>query len=174
MKSIIQTISLWAESKSSWLILFLSSLALSLTALYFQYGLDLQPCIMCIYQRTAMYGIVFSALLVLIFNHALIRLVAFAGWAVSSVWGFLIASEHVEILHDSSFFASCEFVPDFPSWAPLHEWLPAIFEARGMCTDDTWQFMSMGMAEWMQIIFAAYAITFAIVFLCKLIDKKPF
>jgi len=34
--------------------------------------------------------------------------------------------------------------------------------------------LSMGMAEWMQIIFAAYFAVFAIVFACRLLDKKPF
>ena len=91
MRSLIHGISQWAEHKSSWLVLFATSLALEIAALYFQYGMGLKPCIMCIYQRTAMYGIVLSALIVVIKNNGLTRMIGFAGWAVASVWGFLIA-----------------------------------------------------------------------------------
>ena len=40
--------------RSGWLLLLISALALEGTALYFQYGMDLQPCIMCIYERVAL------------------------------------------------------------------------------------------------------------------------
>ena len=73
-------------------------------ALYFQYGLGLKPCIMCIYQRTAMYGIVLSALIVVIKNNGFTRMLGFAGWAVSAGWGFLIAKEHVGILNAANPF----------------------------------------------------------------------
>lgn len=38
----------FSEKRSSWLLLVLSSLALELTALYFQYGMGLQPCVLCV------------------------------------------------------------------------------------------------------------------------------
>ncbi|WP_218355278.1 disulfide bond formation protein DsbB [Alteromonas lipotrueiana] len=173
--SFIQTISRAAAHKGAWLILFLSALALEIAALYFQYGLGLAPCIMCIYQRTAMYGIVLAGLLVVLINHSVTRFLGFTAWLVSAGWGWLIASEHVEILHASNpFFASCEIVPNFPAFMPLHEWLPAIFAAKGDCMEDGWRFMSMGMAEWMMIIFAAYFITGVVVLTCRLIGKKAF
>lgn len=172
--SIIQWISNWAEKKSSWLLLFLSAFGLLSSALYFQHVNGLQPCVMCIYQRTAVVGIMLSGLLVLLVNHGITRMLGFAGWAVSSIWGFLIASEHYEILHSHSLFASCEIVPNFPSFMPLYKWLPAIFEAKGDCLDDGWRMFSLGMAEWMMVIFAVYAIVFVVVFGCRILDKKPF
>ena len=50
---LLNGLSSWAEQKSAWLVLFATSLALEFTALYFQHGMGLEPCIMCIYQRTA-------------------------------------------------------------------------------------------------------------------------
>lgn len=171
----IQAISRLAEKKTPWVLLLLSAVGLQLTALYFQYGMDLQPCIMCIYQRTAVYGILLAALLVCLKNNLVTRLLGFAGWGISAGWGFLIAREHIDILYASNpFFASCEIVPNFPSFMPLHEWLPAIFAAPGDCTENRWQFLSMGMAEWMAVIFAAYFVVFAVVLLCRLMDKKSF
>jgi disulfide bond formation protein DsbB len=172
--AIIHGISRWAEQKSSWLVLFLSALSLVSAALYFQHVDGLKPCIMCIYQRVAVIGIMLAGLIPLLVNHGLTRLIGFALWAVSAGWGWLLASEHIEIIFDDSFFASCEFVPNFPTWAPLHEWFPSVFGAPGDCMENSWQFMAMGMAEWMQIIFAIYFAIFIIVFGCRLIDKKPF
>ncbi len=175
MKAVFQTLSRWAEHKSSWLVLMLSAVSLIAAALYFQYAMGLTPCIMCIYQRTAVFGIALSALLVVIKNNGFTRLLGFAGWGVSAVWGWLIAREHIDILTaPNPFFATCDIVPNFPSWLQLHDWLPALFAAEGDCLEDSWQFMSMGMAEWMQIIFALYTITFALIFVSRLVDKKPF
>ncbi|NVK56512.1 MAG: disulfide bond formation protein DsbB [Alteromonadaceae bacterium] len=168
-------LSSWAEQKSAWLVLFVTSLALEITALYFQHGMGLEPCIMCIYQRTAMWGIVLAGAFVLLANHPLTRLVGYGLWGYSAVRGFLIASEHIEIIEsDDPFFGTCEIFPNFPEWAPLHEWLPAVFAAKGDCLENSWQFMSMGMAEWMQIIFGVYFATLVLVLLSRIIDKKLF
>lgn len=168
-------ISDWAEQKSAWLLLFSTGLALEITALYFQHGTGLEPCIMCIYQRTAMWGIVLAGALVLIFNTMVTRLVAYGLWGYSAVRGFLIAAEHMEIIHsDDPFFSNCGIFPNFPSWAPLHEWLPAVFAAKGDCMENSWQFMSMGMAEWMQIIFGLYFLTLIVVIAARLLNKKLF
>ena len=172
---LLNGLSSWAEQKSAWLVLFATSLALEFTALYFQHGMGLEPCIMCIYQRTAMWGIVLAGLRGVLFNHPLTRLVGYGLWGYSAVRGFMIASEHIEIIEsDDPFFGTCEIFPNFPEWAPLHEWLPAIFAARGDCLENSWQFLSMGMAEWMQIIFGAYFVVLVVVLLARVIDKKLF
>ncbi len=171
----ISAISRWAGQKSSWGLLFLSALALIMTALYFQYEMGLEPCIMCIYQRTAMFGIMLSGLLVLLINTSLTRFIGYAGWGVSAGWGWLLAREHVDILHASNpFFASCEIVPNYPAWAPLHEWFPAIFEAKGDCLEDGWRFMDKGMAEWMVIIFAVYFVVCITFMLIRLAGSRRF
>lgn len=172
--SIIHWISSQAERKAPWLLLFISAFGLLATALFFQHVNGLNPCVMCIYQRTAVIGVMLSALLVVIINHGLTRMIAFTGWAVSSIWGFLIAREHYEIIHSDSFFASCEIVPNFPSFMPLYNWIPFLFEAKGDCLDDGWRFAGLGMPEWMMVIFAVYAGLFIIVFGARILDKKPF
>lgn len=172
----IRFLSQWTEQRSSWALLFVSAMAFEITALYFQHGMGLQPCIKCIYQRTAMFGIVFAALIPLVSNTALTRLVGYIVWGVSAVWGFMIAYEHVDILGAANpFFAPCEIVPNFPSFMPLHEWFPAVFAAPGDCLDDSWQFAGMGMAEWMMVIFGVYSLLLATVVSARLIDifKRP-
>ena len=42
--------------RSAWIFLTFSAFALESTALYFQYGMGLQPCVLCVYERLAMVG----------------------------------------------------------------------------------------------------------------------
>lgn len=159
------------ERKTAWGLLFLSALALELTALYFQYGMGLEPCIMCIYQRAAVLGVLFSALLVFVINNTLSRAVGFIGWGVSAIWGLIIAIEHVDIQTAANpFFVTCEIVPNFP--VPLHEWIPSFFAATGDCGDIDWQFLSMSMPQWMIVIFAAYSLAFIAVLVSRLLNKR--
>lgn len=172
----VAMLSQWSKQRSSWALLFISALTLELTALYFQHGMGLQPCIKCIYQRTAMFGILFGALLPLLHNTSLTRLIAYGIWGLSAVWGFMIAYEHVDILSaPNPFFAPCEIVPNFPSWLPLHEWLPDVFAATGDCLDDSWQFAGMGMAQWMMVVFGFYVALLVVVLAARLIHifKRP-
>ena len=173
MTNLVAQLSMLAEKRAAWIALFLSAFVLELTALYFQYGMGLEPCIMCIYQRTAVFGIVFSALVVMLKNNLFTRLLGFAGWGISSIWGLLIAIEHVDIQTASNpFFASCEIVPNFPAFMPLHHWLPNIFAATGDCGNIDWQFLSLSMPQWMIVIFAAYSVVFTLVLLSRLIHRQ--
>lgn len=160
-----------SEQKWAWGSLFVSALLLELSALYFQYGMGLEPCIMCVYQRTAVLGVLLSGLLVFLVNNALTRLIGYIGWGVSSIWGLLIAVEHVDIQTASNpFFVTCEIVPNFP--VPLHDWVPFFFAATGDCGDIDWQFLSLSMPQWMIVIFAAYAAVFTISLLARLFSNR--
>ncbi|MDF2179534.1 disulfide bond formation protein DsbB [Aliiglaciecola sp. CAU 1673] len=160
----------WPTKRWPWLMLMLSALFLEISALYFQYGMNLKPCIMCIYQRNAVFGLLLAGL-VGMFLHAygVGRFIAFSLWAVSAVWGLLIANEHLDIQTAANpFFTVCEIVPNFPSWLPLHEWIPAVFAATGDCGDIDWSFMDMSMPAWMQVIFAVYSALLAVVLIARL------
>lgn len=171
--SAIHSLSKLAETSKAWLLLFSSALILVLSALYFQYGMGLEPCIMCIYQRTAVLGVLFSALLPILSNQFVTRLIGFLGWGVSAIWGLLIAIEHVDIQTAlNPFFATCEIVPNFPSFMPLHTWLPSIFAATGDCGNIDWEFIGLSMPQWMIVIFAIYSAVFITVFASRLATKK--
>ena len=100
-------------------------------------------------------------------------MLAYSLWGLSAIWGLLIALEHVEIQSATlSFLYSCEFVPNFPSWAPLHEWLPSLFEATGDCGDINWQFLGYTMPQMMLAVYSAFSAAFAVILLARLIDKR--
>jgi len=172
----VQYLSNLTSNARSWQLLALSALGLELAALYFQYILGLAPCIMCIYQRAAIWGIFFAGIVgTLGHNFVFTRVLAYVLWGTGAIWGLLIAIEHVEIQSATlSFLYSCEIVPNFPSWAPLHEWLPFLFEATGDCGDINWQFYGYTMPEMMIVVYGLYTALFSLVLLSRLIDKKTF
>ncbi|TKB45716.1 disulfide bond formation protein DsbB [Thalassotalea mangrovi] len=167
------TLNRWVMSSKSWWLLALSAITLEMAALYFQYGMGLEPCIMCIYQRVAIFGIAFAGIIGALGNRlVLLRLAGFAIWGVSAIWGLIIALEHVEMqTNANSLFFSCDIVPNFPQWLPLHQWVPAIFEATGDCGEISWSLLGYSMPQWMVVVYGVYSALF-VVFLCSHVLNK--
>lgn len=157
-------ISLLVTQPKAWLLLAISALGLELSALYFQYFMALPPCIMCIYQRVAILSIFFAGIVGYFSCKNLVgRLAAFTLFGAGAIWGLLVAFEHVEMQGAAfSIFFTCELTPNFPSWAPLHEWLPFLFEATGDCGDINWEFLGYSMPQWMIVVYSFYSVIFAI------------
>lgn len=162
--TMISRLGLFVSNPLSWWLLAASALGLDLSALFFQYGLGLEPCIMCVYQRVAVIGLLFAGLIGAIGNKYLVaRLIGFAVWAISAVWGLLLAIEHVDMQSNAnSLFYTCELVPNFPTWLPLHELMPWLFAATGDCGDIDWSFLGYSMPQWLIVSFSVYIALFAI------------
>lgn len=143
--------------RAAWLTLAGSALALELAALWFQYGMGLDPCVMCVYERLAVMGLIAAGLLGAVRpGSAWLRSAAYLVWVVSAAWGLRLALRHVAIQTDPTAAFSCSFAAEFPGWMPLDEWLPALFLPTGYCTDVQWEWLSLSMAEWMVVVFLVY------------------
>ena len=146
-----------------WLLLAATALGLELTALYFQYVLELDPCVLCVYERTAVAGIFAAGLLGAIAPR--VRLLRWSGlvlWGVSAGWGLLIAMQHVGI-QLGELDLTCDYLPDFPAWAPLEQWWPEVFMPTGLCGDVQWVFAGLSMPQWMVVIYSLYLVVLAVV-----------
>ena len=167
-------ISKLATQPRAWLLLAVTALAFEFCALFFQYVMDLAPCIMCIYQRVAIFAIFFAGLIGYYASEYLIaRIISFGLWGTGAIWGLLIAMEHVEMQSATlSLFFTCEIVPNFPDWAPLHQWLPFLFEATGDCGDINWQLLGYSMPQWMILIYAMYTALFTLVLASRIIKLR--
>ncbi len=172
---LLSNISTWPAQRWPWLLLGTSALVLELIALYFQYGMGLEPCVMCIYQRTAVLGVAVAGYIGAVAPQKLIvRLAAYVLWFVSAIWGLLLAYEHVQMQDPQNFLLAmaCDVYPDFPSWFAIHEWFPAVFEARGTCGDIDWQFLGQSMPSWMVVCFAIFTGAAALVLTSSLVKNK--
>lgn len=169
------SIARWPLQQLPWTLLFLGSTLLFVGALYFQYAMDLEPCVKCVYQRAAVAAIAVAAVIGgLGRNYWVTRWLGLLGWAYASFQGLLVAYDHWDLqTSKNAFFAVCENQPNFPAWLPLHEWLPGFFGATGLCGDIDWEFLGMGMPGWMTFIFAGFFIVAVLVSLLHLFRGRP-
>ncbi|WP_153913490.1 disulfide bond formation protein DsbB [Shewanella sp. TC10] len=153
----------FSRSRTAWIVLLLSAIGLEAAALFFQYVMELDPCVMCVYVRVAVLGLIIAGIIGAIApKFWLTRILGLVSWGISAIWGLKLSLELNELQVDPSPFSTCSFFSEFPSWMPLDEWLPAVFSPTGMCSDDPWTFLSVSMAQWMIVTFIIYLIVLAV------------
>lgn len=158
----------YSRARFAWFLLFLSTLIFELTALYFQHSLGLAPCTLCIYQRCAIFGIMLASIIGLIApSNFIFRIMGIAVWLISAFKGFNLATFHAHLQFEPNFSDTCAINVQFPSWLPLNEWIPGLFNAYGSCADKIWSFLTIEMSQWMIIIFACYFIVGLFVFIAQ-------
>jgi disulfide bond formation protein DsbB len=99
----------------AWAILLGSTLFLELCGMFFQHVMGLQPCVMCIYQRVAILGIMAGAAIGFINpKNFFLRWSGLLVWAYSSVQGLQLALRHTDIQLHPSPFNTCDLFVTFP------------------------------------------------------------
>lgn len=145
------------ESRSSvtWLILLATSIALEIGALFFQYQLDYGPCILCVQIRALLFLVIILSAIALLLPIArklaaviLIPCTLTFAWFCYQVLG----------IERGWFEGSCTFEPAFPSWIPLHEWLPSVFEPWELCGYTPEIVFGITMAETLVALSALYLV----------------
>lgn len=173
MLTIFNKLNQFSRQRLSWALLLLSALSFELIAFYFQHVMKLAPCVLCIYQRCAILGILFAALIGLISpGNMLLRYLALIIWLFSAFRGLELAQYHVTLQFSPVIGQTCPINVDFPAWLPLEQWIPAFFKASGSCDERIWQFFFLEMSQWMVIIFYFYLIT-AILFMIVQAFQSP-
>lgn len=129
-----------------WRIIGCFSLFALSIALFAQYQLNEQPCILCVYIRMALVLIALSCAILSWSKQnwwqGLGTLIIF----ISATWGATFAYELYQIQQHPSPFATCKFAPEF--WIPADEWFPWLLQARGSCADDISSFLGISLASW--------------------------
>ncbi|MGO1297545.1 MAG: disulfide bond formation protein DsbB [Vibrio sp.] len=162
-----------SRQRLPWLLLLLFVVFFEGCALFFQHGLGLGPCVMCIYERIAMLGIGGGAIIgALAPNYIVFRWVGLLVWGGSALKGIELALEHVRIQFDPSPFTTCDMFVTLPSWLPLNHWMPWMFKVYGDCSDIAWQFLSLSMPQWLVIIFAGNLGVFILVTISQFIKRR--
>ena len=153
----------WQSSRLTWSIMLGTAVFLEASAFYFQFGMGLNPCELCVYQRLAVLLLGVAAMIMLVApRNILVRGAGYVVWISGALYGLRYAVQQIESYADfNPFFSSCNALPTFPFELPLHEWWPAMFMPTGLCGQDDWTFLSLNMANWMSIIFGVYILAFA-------------
>lgn len=169
MFSYIKTLS---TKRSTWFVLFFSGICLELTALYFQYGMDLNPCVMCIYERVALFGVVFAGIWGMIAPKFLImRLITLGLGLWGAIKGLLLAIKHVGYQLNPSPWDQCPIMVSFPPTLPLDKWIPELFHPTGLCSEINWTFLGFTMVQWLVFIFAVYSVLLGIILISQVFGR---
>ena len=132
-----------------WSLIAIACVGMWATALFYEYGLGTEPCILCIHIRlwvTAVLGI--SLIGIALRNHIWAQIIlwlAFLGSAVALIersW-VLLGTEKGWII--SGCGASTD--PGLPAWMPLDEWLPSLFRPETTCGLSPELLLGVTMAE---------------------------
>ena len=116
-----------------WITIMLTGLGMEAVALYYQYGLDYGPCTLCIHIRAWVLAIVLLAGLGVFLRRLRVPNGLCHGAMLGMSCGLLYSSWQTLGVERNWFEGSCEFDSGFPSWLPLHEWWPLVFEAWELC-----------------------------------------
>ena len=163
----------FSKTRLSWLLLLISIILFESAALFFQHVMLLAPCVMCIYERVAMFGIGIAAAIGLVNpKNPVIRWIGLAAWGAGAYKGLTLSMQHVDYQFNPSPFATCDLFVTFPSWAPLNEWVPWVFEAYGDCSKVVWQFLDLSMPQWLVVIFAGNLIALAAIVISQFAKSK--
>ncbi|BDH45513.1 disulfide bond formation protein B [Salmonella enterica subsp. enterica serovar Choleraesuis] len=161
-----------SRGRGAWLLLAGTALALELVALWFQHGMHLAPCVMCIYERCALFGVLGAGLLGAVAPQTPLRFVGIIVWIYSAWRGLQLAWEHTMLQLHPSPFATCDFAARFPTWLPLDKWFPQVFVASGDCMVNQWSFLGLGMPQWLVGIFAGFLLVGILVLIAQLFKPK--
>lgn len=138
-----------SRGRGAWLLMALTAFALEMVALWFQHVMGLKPCVLCIYERCALFGIMGAGLVGAIAPKSPLRYAGIAIWLYSAWKGIELSWQHTMMQLHPSPFMTCDFAARFPSWLPLDKWLPQVFVASGDCSVRQWEFLTLEMPQWL-------------------------
>lgn len=162
----------FSRGRLAWILLALTAMALELTALWFQHVMGLKPCVMCVYERCALFGVLGAGLVGACAPKTPLRWLAIFIWLYSAWEGLRLSWQHTMLQLHPNPFATCDFAARFPGWLPLDKWLPSLFVASGDCAEKSWTFLGLSMPQWMLGVFAAYFAVALLVLLAQFLKAK--
>lgn len=161
-----------SRGRGAWLLMAFTAFALEMVALYFQHVMLLKPCVMCIYERCALFGIMGAGIVGAIAPKTPLRWVAILIWLYSAWEGLRLSWEHTMIQLHPNPFVTCDFAASFPSWLPLDKWLPSVFVASGDCAEKQWSFLTLEMPQWLLVIFGVFMLIAVLVVIAQPFKPK--
>jgi disulfide bond formation protein DsbB len=157
----------------AWGVLSFTAFSLEACALFFQHVLGLSPCVMCVYERLAVLGVLMAGLSGMAMAYvAWGRWISVGLWLYGAISGLLLSFEHVGYQMNPSPFNQCSPFPNFPTWLPLDRWLPWMFHPDGDCSLLDWHFLSLSMPQWLVIIFGVLSLIAVMILLSFLWPKR--
>ena len=144
-----------AMSRWYWWFMLALGLSLEATALYFQYGLDYRPCVLCIHARILVLGLILVALLALAVHRSLAGRIATHLLSTVVLAGLLQRAWLLLGIERGFVQGECSFDLGLPAWLPLDQWVPWMFQVQEACGYTPALPLGLSMAELLLLLSAA-------------------
>ncbi len=170
MIGLVQSVS---NKRWCWIALMVLGLALEGCGLYFQYGLRLDPCVNCVYERAFYLSFIVAGLIGFLSPaFILTRLLAILIFMAGSIGGMCIAFDHAAQEYQHGFGSVCKLTASFPSFLPLDELMPWMFKPTGACGPLDWSLLGLSMPQWILLSFAVGTLVSVTFFAAEFFKKK--
>ena len=136
-----------------WLVMAVGAISLEGVALYYQYAIGEEPCVVCIQVRIWVMAYIIIGFVGAAVREKPIALRSMNILSVITSVGLFERSYYllgVERLWDLD--GSCEMTAGLPWWFDLEKWFPAIFEVKMPCGFTPYIFFKISMAEILFVI----------------------
>lgn len=144
------------HSRLTYAMQFVVISGLLLFSLYLQFYQGVLPCPLCSLQRVAFMFLAISALIMcVLFRYRAVRLLTNTFSVISAILGIILAGRQIWLQHFPP-PTSAECSPSLQYMIhvlPMNELIQKIFSGSAECVDRSWEFMSIGMAEWALVWF---------------------
>ena len=147
--------------RTTFLLIFLGCTGLNLTALYFQYGMDMHPCPLCITQRVFVFAVSLCALAAAVHNPAKLGRCIYSGLAILAAGvGGSVSLRHVWLqnLPEDQVPACGPGLSYMFENFPLQDAVNLLLQGDGNCADVSWEMLGLSMPAWVAVAFAAMII----------------
>jgi len=145
--------------RTLFIIGFLFCSGLIATALYFQHGLNMEPCPLCILQRVAVIAIGLIFLIAALINPRSLglRLIGLLT-IIAAAAGLAVSGRHVWLqgLPEDEVPACGPGLDYMLDTFPLAETLDMVLQGSGECAEVSWRLLGLSMPGWMLVIFSAF------------------
>jgi len=164
-ESLLEKLLAWTKHYSYWGLMTGIALLAEVVALYYQYVLHEDPCIVCIHIRLWFTGFILLGLVGLKLRHSK------AGLLIGHIIAFILAggllerSYHLYAIENGLIEGSCNFSLGLPSWFTPDQWLPLVYKATALCgyTPDLWFGITMAEGLLASAILAILACTLVLI-----------
>ena len=143
----LKTILNFSEKKYYWLTLLILSICLESVALFYQYVLEYQPCVLCIHVRIWVLGLFIISLFGILFYKNWTILLSLHALTTAIMAGLFERSYQLLGTERGFIYGSCSMESGLPSWFALDEWIPLLFKVWEPCGYTPELLFTITMAE---------------------------
>nr|CAA6827997.1 MAG: Disulfide bond formation protein DsbB [uncultured Thiotrichaceae bacterium] len=150
-----------------WITLIVLCFAQEAVALYYQYVLHYDPCMLCVHIRAWVMAIMLLAILGLFLRNSRIGLVITNLLMLSAAGGMLERAYMTLGTERGWVDGSCgDLESGYPTWLPLDQWWPAMFQPLEACGLTPWLIQQvMSMADALMLLSGGLVLVMLVLFL---------